>query len=88
MYQNMANTANPMNYGLWWVLMFGHSKDLEYLLGPIMFLISIADSVSWRLFANDCLLYRVIGSEEDTFQLQYSLDHLSQWAQSCMADEI
>ena len=31
------------------------------------------------LFADDCLLYRVIKSVEDTFQVQCDLDHLSQW---------
>ena len=35
-------------------------------------------STTLRLFADDCLLYRVIKSEVDTSQLQYDLDHLSQ----------
>ena len=52
-----------------------------------MFLIYVNDiaesaSSTLRLFADDCLLYRVIKSEVDTSQLQCDLDHLSQWAQT------
>ena len=57
------------------------------VLGPLMFLIFINDisnniSSPLRLFADDCLLYRVIKSEKDASQLQYDLDQLSQWAQT------
>ena len=55
------------------------------VLGPLMFLLyinDIADGLSspLRLFADDCLLYRTINSEEDVIQLQNDLDHLSAWA--------
>ena len=57
------------------------------VLGTLMFLIYVNDiaesaSSTLRLFADDCLLYRVIKSEVDTSQLQCDLDHLSQWAQT------
>ena len=57
------------------------------VLGPLMFLIyvnDIADDVSssLRLFADDCLLYRVIKSDLDAVHLQCDLNHLSQWAQT------
>ena len=52
-----------------------------------MFLIYVNDiaesaSLTLRLFADDCLLYKIIKSEVDTSQLQCDLDHLSQWAQT------
>ena len=55
------------------------------VLGPLMFLLyinDIADGLSspLRLFADDCLLYRTINSEEDAIQLQNDLDQLSTWA--------
>ena len=33
-------------------------------------------------FADDCLLYRVIDSQEDTIILQQDLDQLAQWIQT------
>ena len=56
------------------------------VLGPLIFLIYInyiSEQVSSqiRLFADDCLLYRVIRTEADTQQLQSDLDCLAQWAQ-------
>ena len=57
------------------------------VLGPLMFLIyinDIADNISSetsiRLFADDCLLYRVIKSFSDTVTLQNDLTSLSNWA--------
>ena len=52
-----------------------------------MFLLYINDIIKnivspLRLFADDCLLYRVIDSQEDTFILQQDLDKLSQWVQT------
>ena len=49
------------------------------VLGPLMFLIYINDitehiSSSLRLFADDCLLYKIITTEEDSMQLQYYLN--------------
>ena len=53
--------------------------------GPLIFLIYINDiteyiSSSFRLFADDCLLYGIITTEEDCMQLQYDLNQLSTWA--------
>ena len=55
------------------------------VLGPLMFLLYINDisdniSSSLRLFADDCLMYRVIKSAEDVHRLQNDLDVLAQWA--------
>ena len=55
------------------------------VMGPIMFLIYINDIVDnisspIRLFADDCLLYRVIQSETDTADLQSDLDTLAHWS--------
>ena len=57
------------------------------VLGPLMFLIyinNIADETDKathiRLFADDCLLYRVIRSSDDTDQLQKDLDSLTDWS--------
>ena len=52
-----------------------------------MFLIYVNDiaesaSSTLQLFADDCPLSRVNKLEVDTSQLQYDLDHLSQWAQT------
>ena len=50
-------------------------------MGPIMFLIynDIVDNIPSPicLFADDCLLYRVIQSETDTADLQSDLDTLA-----------
>jgi len=55
------------------------------VLGPLMFLLYINDITEHiksplRLFADDCLLYRIITSKEDTIQLQHDLDQLQEWA--------
>ena len=52
------------------------------VLGPLMFLIYINDitediSSQLRLFADDCLLYLPIKSEQDSILLQQDLDTLS-----------
>ena len=54
------------------------------VLGPLMFLLYINDitrsiSSPLRLFADDCLLYRVIDSQHDASILQQDLDRLSEW---------
>ena len=38
-------------------------------------------SAPLRLFADDCLMYRIIRTEADTHQLQLDLNCLAQWAQ-------
>ena len=54
------------------------------VLGPLLFLIYINDLPSKvnstaRLFANDCLLYRHIKTNEDTTSLQDDLSNLQDW---------
>ena len=57
------------------------------VLGPLMFLLYINDIVDYidsstriRLFADDCLLYRVIQSPQDAEILQTDLNSLCDWA--------
>ena len=55
------------------------------VLGPLLFLIyinNIVEDISskTKLFADDCLLYRVITSVQDATALQKDLDTLAQWA--------
>ena len=52
--------------------------------GPLLFLVYINDlpsrvSSSARLFAADCLLYRVIRGQQDAASLQTDLNHLQEW---------
>jgi len=54
------------------------------VLGPLMFLLYINDIMQGinsplRLFSDDCLLYRIICSIEDTVRLQEDLNRLSEW---------
>ena len=54
------------------------------VLGPLLFLAYINDlpecvSSTVRLFADDCLLYREIKSEDDSKKLQEDLAQLEQW---------
>ena len=56
------------------------------VLGPLMFLLYINDITKsitspLRLFADDCLLYRVINLQSDVTILQQDLDKLSEWVQ-------
>ena len=55
------------------------------VLGPLLFLVHINDlpdhvTSSVRLFADDCLLYRQIKSENDQQELQKDLSNLETWA--------
>lgn len=55
------------------------------VLGPTLFLIYINDIVehttsNTRLFADDCLIYREISTEEDKNILQADLDALARWS--------
>jgi hypothetical protein len=57
------------------------------VLGPILFLAHINDLPSVitsevRLFADDCLVYRNITSDQDQQQLQHDLDALSTWSRT------
>ena len=57
------------------------------VLGPIMFLCHINDlpdcvKSSVRLFADDCLLYRTIKTQEDQAALQKDLENLETWAKN------
>ena len=54
------------------------------VLGPLLFLVYINDLPSKvqstaRLFADDCLLYRTIKSNQDSDILQQDLDNLQKW---------
>ena len=54
------------------------------VLDPLMFLLYVNDistgiGSSIRLFADDCVLYRVIKSTEDHDQLQHDLNILTEW---------
>ena len=54
------------------------------VLRPLLFLVYINDlpsrvSSSVRLFADDCLLYRVIRDQQDAASLQTDLNHLQEW---------
>ena len=54
------------------------------VLSPLLFLICINDlpsivSSTARLFADDCLLYRVISNPEDAASLQEDIDRLQEW---------
>lgn len=55
------------------------------VLGPILFSLYINDMVSVvksqiRLFADDCVCYRTIGSDDDKVKLQADIDSLGKWA--------
>ena len=55
------------------------------VLGPILFLFHINDlpdavKSSVRFFADDCLLYREINSQNDHNKLQKDLENLEKWA--------
>ena len=57
------------------------------VLGPILFLCHINElpecvRSQTRLFANDCLLYREIKTQEDHHTLQQTLKHLESWAKT------
>ena len=78
------------------VVVSGHASDWKpvlsgapqgTVLGPHLFLSFINDiheniSSTTRLFADDCLVYKVIKSPEDERQLQNDLDKLVDWAQT------
>ena len=54
------------------------------VLGPLLFLVYINDlplmvSSHVRLFADDCVVYRVINNANDGLELQKDLDALQEW---------
>ena len=54
------------------------------VLGPLLFLLFINDlpevvTSNARLFADDCLLYRVVNSKHDQLKLQSDLQKLEEW---------
>jgi len=54
------------------------------VLGPLLFLIFINNIAvgtfsTLRLFADDCLLYRVIDTSRDAELLQYDLHLITEW---------
>ena len=68
---------------LFWMVKF---QIRPTVLGPLMFLLYINDAYlkthknsPLRLFADDCLLYRVISCKEDASLLQEDLDRLYEW---------
>lgn len=57
------------------------------VLGPLMFLLYINDisnniSSTIRLFADDCIIYRIIDTENDSQTLQRDLDIISCWTET------
>jgi len=57
------------------------------VLGPLLFLLFINDlssvvapDITCRLFADDCLLYTEIHSQDDELQLQRDLKSLEDWS--------
>ena len=61
------------------------------VLGPLMFILYINDisagtNCSIRLFADDCLLYRVVDSTRDAALLQWDLKIMCRWADAWEMD--
>ena len=61
------------------------------VIGPLLFLIYINDlpdavQSTSRLFADDCLLYRIIKNKHDSTMLQKDLDSLQRWANTWLME--
>ena len=85
---NMANQENTASCDRWQTSTHSRVKSGVFqstVLGPIMFLLYINDigqniPSKIQLFANDCVLYRVIKSPQDEQALQENLAKVSTWA--------
>ena len=72
----------------WWHSLFLFSRDIRgpsrLVLGPVLFLLYINDITTnihnqLHLFADDCLVYRLVNSTDDHQILQSDLDTLTTW---------
>ena len=57
------------------------------MLGPLLFLLYINDITdniqsNIRLFADDCIVYRTIRSQDDSCKLQNDISSLLKWAET------
>ena len=75
--ENHASTEVPVKSGV----------PQGTVLGPLMFLLYINDidtniSSTIRLFADDCIIYKIINSMDDSRCLQRDLNVISQWTET------
>ena len=61
------------------------------VLGPLMFLLYINDikcgiSSHLKLFADDCILYRTINSQQDQLLLQHDLNIILKWTETWLME--
>ena len=57
------------------------------ILGPLMFLLYIKDidqniNSTIRLFADDCIMYRIVDTNEEAYNLQHDLDKIMDWCKT------
>ena len=74
--------VNPITDPLHVDVIIGVPQGTVRILGPLLFLASINDQpeavvhLNSRLFADDCLVYRLVRSVADTMRLQEDLEAL------------